>query len=337
MDKALEIIKNKKAMVICGGGVLGIAECGSLIQLEELGLDLRFLNYVSGSSVGSILATAVACRASTEYMKDLLESMDFTRFHDRDGLLRSLWQLIKRYGINETKEINRLATKILTDLVENPDITFKQLYELTDTHLQITYYSTNYDITLVADHVLEPDSLVREAIVASASIPGFYEAFFDKKDKDVHVKCDGGTLNNYPMNLPRELGYDPNQIIGLKLLAPRDFNHVDNGGKLNDLGNRGAPKNIVRHLMRIINALRSQAMRVHVDKGDWMLSVKINVGDITATDFGLTKDQSDWLLEQGKEAVNNHVAELAGLLEKGEYLYENEDREIDIREALEIL
>ena len=320
-DQALEIIKNKSALCINGGGVLGVAICGALFELSELGLPLKNFKTVVGSSVGSIIATGIACGGTIYYIKQTLDEMDLNSFKDNDCFLRSLVQLVKNKGLNETRPIYELATKVLTDLVGNPDITFQELYEKTGVHLIITYLSLNYKRTMYADWVREPDSSVREAIVKSSTIPLFYEAHEEKIDGNKFISCDGGTANNYPINALRKLNIDPNAILGLKLLAPEDFDHIDNGGEGLRLIDHGPPSNVVKYLVDIVTMLRKQAMRIHVHERDWMLSVKIDVGKLSSTDFHITKLEQEWLFSQGKQAVDKYIDELENLLKEDEYPY----------------
>ena len=326
-DKALEILKGKTAIVFAGGGVLGKAFVGSLFALEELGVYLNQFTSVSGSSVGSILATALACKATTKYIKDVVNNMDFERFRDHDCILRSAVQVLTKYGLNEKTAIEELASKVLIDLVGDKDITFKELYDKTGVHLTITYLSLNYSRTLYADYINEPNSSVREAIVKSSTIPLFYEAHFEHhprpqgKGKDKHVACDGGTANNYPMNIPREQKIDPKDILGLKLIASNEMDSIDNGGPGLALRNEGPPNHVIDYLTKIIIILRNQALRIHVDKNDWMLTVKINVGKLSSTDFQITEIERDWLYNQGKNAVYKYLEDLEKLLDKDEFPY----------------
>lgn len=319
--QAIEIIKNKEALVFCGGGVLGIAECGALVALEELGLSMKNIKNVAGSSVGSILSTALACGCSTEYMKNMLDGLDFQRFNDNDCLLRSAVQLLTKYGLNETTEIRNIATKVLDDLVQNSNITFQELYEKTGVILTITYLSINHEATLYANYMTEPDKKVKEAMIQSSTIPLFYEAYIEGKGANRKVICDGGTLDNYPFSVPRIQGVNPNKILGLKLISNQEVNSIDNGGPGVPILDVGPPPNAIQYFVRIINMLRNQALRVHVSDKDWMISVKINVGQLSSTDFNLSKNQKDWLFDQGKQAVYNYVNELAELLEKSKYPY----------------
>ena len=320
-EKAIEILKGKEALVFCGGGVLGIAECGALIALEELGVNMKNFKSVTGSSVGSILSSVIASDGTTEYMKKMLDTMEFSKFQDNDCFLVSFIQLITKYGLNKTTEIKNLATTLLKELTQNENITFKQLYDKTGVHLTITYLSLNYKATLYADYLTEPDSSVKEAIIKSSAIPLFYEAHVEGKGKGKQISCDGGTLDNFPMGVPRKKGIDPNKILGLKLIASAEILHEDNGGPGIPLQDNGAPPKALKYFLDIVDIMRKQALRLHVSKNDWMLSIKINVGTLSSTSFTLTKEEKEWLFNQGKQAVHNYVDELAGLLESGTYPY----------------
>lgn len=321
-EQALEIIKNKTALMVSGGGVLGTASIATIISLEELGLPLSNFKKIKGSSVGSIIATAIACGATTSYMKDVIGSLDLNDFRDRDFILHSLYQLVFKYGMNKTDEIDRFAARILTDLVNNPDITFKQLYEKTGVHLIITYLSMNLEETIYADYINEPDSLIRKAIVKSSAIPLFYEGYVEGKGKERTLAVDGGTLDNYSFEYLRD-GVDPINVLGLKLVAGEDAKDETNVGEENAVTgvDKGYPKNVVEYFTRLIYLMRKQAMKIHVEKYDWMSSVKINVGSLTSTDFHMTEKQKEWLFNQGREAADKYIDELAGLLEEGKYPY----------------
>jgi len=308
-EKALEVIKNKKAMMISGGGTLGIAEVGALFRLQEVGLNLRNIKKIKGSSVGSIIATGMACGADTKYIKDTMENINFKEFEDHDCFLHSLYQLVTKYGLNKTTGINKLASKILTDLVGNPDITFASLYERTGVHLIITYLSMNMEKTIYADHLTEPDSLVRETIVKSSSIPIFFEGYFERSEngKCKMLSVDGGTLDNYSFNYLRD-DVEIKDILGLKFISNDEIKN-----------NKGEPKNVIDYVVRLVYLMRKQAMKLHVKENDWMSSVKINVGNLTSTDFNLSKDEKEWLFNQGYESVNSYIMELENLITEGKY------------------
>ena len=319
-EKALEIIRNKTALVICGGGVLGTALLGSLGKLVDLGMPLNKIKSITGSSVGSIIGTAIAAGASYSYINNKVNSLNFTEFVDRSCILVQGARLIKNYGLHKTDKISEFISEILSELLGNADITFKDLYDLTGTHLTVTYLSLNYEKTMYADYINEPNSLVREAVVKSCSIPVFFEANFEKKEGLTFVDIDGGTQNNYPMNVPRNQQIDPINIIGLKLISPKDMTDSENGGN-DPLINFGPPRNVIDYLKRVISILREQAMRIHVSDNDWMLTVKINIEKYTSTDFNLTEKDKITLAGFGQDAVTSYVNELTNLLKTQKFPY----------------
>ena len=58
-----------------GGGVLGVAYIGALYELDKRGI-LANLHGFTGSSVGSIMAAALACNADMGFIERRLKSLD---------------------------------------------------------------------------------------------------------------------------------------------------------------------------------------------------------------------------------------------------------------------
>ena len=329
--QALEILRNKTAYAFEGGGTLGFAHVAALERLHNLG-GLKSISHVCGSSVGSIVGCALAAGASVEYMKQKLFNMDLITFQDNDNnKLRDLYQLLKFFGKNKTQKIKNFVGEILNDLTKNSDITFIELYNKTNVHLTVTYLSLNHNKTMYADHVTEPDTIIKDAVTKSSTIPLFYEADWESilGDNDAplcgkpfnkklfNCSVDGGTLDNYPIHVLREQGCAREQIIGFKFISDGELNCYDytysNQPSNEDIDN--SPKNFVDFLMRLAMIGRTQAMHVHVDKNDWELTVKTNVGKLTSTEFNMTTKQKDWLYNQGIKGVNDHLAKIEKTLE----------------------
>ena len=320
-DKALEIIRNKKALVLSGGGTLGVAEVSSIIKLSELGLNMKNIKSVSGSSVGSIISTAIACGGSLDYIKSKMESLDFNKLKNKSFILCDAIRLLRKYGLYSMEEVRNLISEVLIDLVGNKDITFKQLFDKTGIHLTITYLSFNYGRTIFADYKYEPESLVREAVVKSAAIPVFYEAYFEgkgKKHKEVIV--DGGVMANFPMEIPHLQGYKHEDILGLKFISSDTRKTVEDKGQPGTEEEwKEGPTNILDYLNDLIQILRDQAMKVHVKENDWKNTVKIDVGNLSSTDFDMTEEDKEWLYKQGEIASEKYLEDLTKLLQENKY------------------
>jgi len=319
--EALEIIRDKTSIVFAGGGTLGVAAVGALEKLEENGLDLKQIRSVSGSSVGSILATALTCGADVKYMKNKLDSIDFQKLMNKKCFLVQGINLIKDYGLHDMSEVRNFVVSVFTDLGFNPDITFKELFEKTGVWLTITYLSMNYGRTIFADHIYEPTSSVRETIIKSSAIPIFYEAYFEGYGKDRQVSVDGGTIDLYPFRAERYKNIPLHEIIGLKFVSSEEKEFTDEGqpGTIDE--NKGAPSNIISYLENLFDIIRNQAMKLHVKNSDWLNTVKINVGNFSSTDFNLTQSQKDWLFEQGEKAIEDYIQELSDNLRDGKYVF----------------
>lgn len=332
--KALEILQNKKAFAFEGGGTLGVSHVAALEKLEELG-GFKNVTHVVGSSVGSIIGTAVASGASVQFMKDKLFTLDLKIFQDRDSnnKLKDVYQFLKYYGQNETTSITNFIGNILKDLTGNSDITFLELYNLTKVHLTVTYLSLYYDKTMYADYLTEPNTKVKDAVTKSSAIPIFYEAYWeDLIDQQYQKKCfscfkkkqykcsvDGGTLDNYPIHVLREQGCAPIDIIGFKFLSDGELNVYDYTYNENPVKvAKGSPENALKYLFKMAEIGRMQAMHVHVHQEDWKLTVKTHVGSLTSTDFNMTDEQRQWLYNQGLLAVEQHLQDIKAILEAGD-------------------
>lgn len=337
-EQALEILKQKKAFAFEGGGTLGVSHVAALEQLEKLG-GLKEITHVVGSSVGSIIATALAAGATVDYMKKSLFTMDLKMFRDVDpnNKLKDLVQLLKYYGQNKTNVIKEFIGNVLRELTGNSEITFRELHDSTNIHLTVTYLSLYYDKTMYADHLTEPDTKVKNAVTKSSTLPIFYEAYWeDALDKQYQSKCcgckcfvknkslykcsiDGGTLDNYPIHVLREQGCNPIEIIGFKFISDGELNTYDysyNQDKVHVP--KGSPKNIVEFLVKIAEIGRMQAMHVHVHENDWKLTVKTQVGKLVSTDFEMTEEQKLWLYNQGLKAVDRYLEDIIFILESGD-------------------
>jgi NTE family protein len=319
MEEALENIKNKTALVLSGGGVLGMGEAGSLVRLEEIGLPLKNFKSVSGSSVGSIIGLGIACGADSEYIEKKMREVNLSELENKQCFLIEGFRLINNFGLRKICGVRKFVTSILTDLGYKTNITFKELYDKTGVWLTVTYLSLNYERTIYADHVYEPNSSVLETVIKSTAIPVFYEAYFETKNKIKEVCVDGGIQLNFPMIVPRLQKVDPKEIIGLKFISSGDVHVKDEGQPGTPEEDNGPPKNIVNFLTTIVNILRKQAMKVHVSKNDWKLTVKINVGTMSSTNFDLTEVEKEWLFSQGKYAVDKYIEELTNLIETDDF------------------
>jgi NTE family protein len=313
-DTTLSIAPIYTNIVFEGGGVLGVAYIGALRQLHSRKL-LDKLRGFAGSSVGSIMATALACRASMDFIEKNLRGLNLRSFKDDsynpliDGI-----NLIRHYGFCRGDKLYSWLGDLLEELSGDRDITFREVYTMFDSILVVPATSLNTLSTVYFSHIGHPDMPVRMAIRMSASIPYFFRAVHFSND----VFVDAGILNNFPLNI-----FDDNAYLTaspLLALAPPQASALASasapllpvGG--NTLGLKLITSNEARGHIPPVVGIKSftvnifEAMSVaiansHVRECDWARSIKINTGAISSIDFDLSDEDAEWLIKQGDEAV----------------------------------
>lgn len=301
----MDDLKHKTCLAFSGGGILGIAHAGALDRLNELG-GLTNLKCLVGTSVGSIIASALACGATTDYIKTKMFSLDLTRFQDGGNWFKKGIRLLFRYGIHKGQQVEDFAEDFLKELTGNGDITFLQAHNLFGTHLTIPYLSVRYRKTMYADYIKTPDLPIKKAILWSSSIPYFFQS--GRKNtglQDLYV--DGGVTDTYPIHVLREQKCKASDILGFRLCGELEFNQYQNPGKDID---HGLPCNIVNYSLVLLDIIRQQALNYHVDVDDWKLTCKIDIGKYKVTDFDIDEEGKIWLFNSGRAAIDKYMEEL---------------------------
>jgi predicted acylesterase/phospholipase RssA len=214
-ELALKILTEKTAYVFCGGGVLGIAHVGALCRLYELG-GLRNIKSVTGSSIGSVVASALACGATTDYLKSKMSNVNLNKFKDGNGLICMFFRFLFKYGLYKGDQVTLFIKEVIRDLTGDENTTFLNNYNKTGIHLTTTYLSMKQQKTLYIDHNNEPDLSIAKASKWSSTMPAFFKAEkIYKSGRLFDCAIDGGTIDNYPLHLAREQGYKSSEIISI--------------------------------------------------------------------------------------------------------------------------
>ena len=208
--------RKKVAVVLCGGGALGTCHIGALKVLEQAGIPI---DIVTGTSMGSIIGGLYAVGYNAQDIEDIVVGMDWGDvLRDRLSMRSQTLEERERqniylfdYRLFLDKSQDSLAgglirgtnvEKTLRHYLRQPeDINFKSLPRtfgcvatdlITDSEVQLTHGSLPLSIR------------------ASMAIPGV----FSPVRMDPYILVDGGTKNNFPADLARELGADI--VIGIR-------------------------------------------------------------------------------------------------------------------------
>jgi NTE family protein len=275
-----------KGLAFEGGGILGIGHVGAIKRLEELELMDDFTHF-AGTSAGAIVAGLCACKADSEFLLKAID-IDYESLLDDDfGIIRDLNRLWSKFGYYKGNRLEHLYGQFLETLTGDANITFSEIKDKYGSFLVIPtteiFKTTCLSVYMNPDS--HPDMMLKTAVRMSASYPFIYAP---KK-----YMSDGGILDNYPIKSLYKY-IDSEQVLGIKFI----------GNHNNEYNDR--PENMIECAKSITKALRSQAMKMHVDKADWNRTIKIEHKNLKSMDFGLTGFEKEYLFSSGINAVNTY-------------------------------
>lgn len=227
----------KVGVVLGGGGAKGAAHIGVLKYMEEMGIPV---DYVAGTSMGSIIGGLYALGYSPDELTQLIASMDWSAyignridrpmmsqdfrqrnstmlFHvpfsheslfDKDPNSKFISQLPSAY-VNNSSLIN-----LFNDLC----VGYQEEMDFND--LPIPFACVATDMISGKEVVLRSGS-VPTAMRASMAIPGV----FSPVTIGEKVLVDGGLVNNFPADVLKEMGADI--IIGVEVTSTKDVTAQD--------------------------------------------------------------------------------------------------------------
>jgi NTE family protein len=302
-------------LVFEGGGVKGVAYGGVFEVLEQAQITPQ-IKRVAGTSAGAITATMMSLNYSAHEFADIMMGINFEKFEDGSDLEGPI-RLIEHYGwfkgdyflnLMESYVEEKTGTKgnpgngraTFRDLVEKyKDLNFKRLYIFGTNLSQQAVQKFSYETT--------PDIAVADAVRISMSIPFFFEARYYEQNGHNDIYCDGGVLNNYPIDTFDQSTV--NQDSGETMLY-RTPNQATLGFHFDNPGQPPSPtiNNLRSFTGSVIDALLDiQDILLKTNPGDVQRSVFINDLGVKFTDFQLS-DQMKWnLIAQGRIATSNYL------------------------------
>ena len=227
----------KVGVVLGGGGAKGAAHIGVLKYIEEMGIPV---DYVAGTSMGSIMAGLYAMGYSPDELAQLIANINWSEYIgnqiDRSALSFEMRKRRETTLVNIPFSLESLMNKhvrgnIMNELpsayVNNSslinlfnDLCIGYQEEMDFNDLPIPFACVATDL-ITGEEVVIRSGNVPNAIRASMAIPGvFAPVVMDDK-----VLVDGGLVNNFPADVLREMGADI--IIGVEITPDKRFTPED--------------------------------------------------------------------------------------------------------------
>lgn len=199
----------KIGLVLGGGGALGLSHIGVLKVLEEQRVPVDF---IAGTSMGSIIAGLYACGMAPDEMQKFLEGLDWNEVMNDETPRRELFFRRKledqRYlfemGLNRRGAMmgtGMAAGQKFNNLMQY--ITLRAVSVTNFNDLPIPFRAVATDLQSGTPYVIDHGNLA-VAMRASMAVPGVFTA----SEIEGHLLVDGGIVNNLPVDVVKAMGAD---------------------------------------------------------------------------------------------------------------------------------
>lgn len=286
----------KVGLVLGGGGAKGAAEVGVLKVLEERGIPI---DYIAGTSIGSIVGGLYAIGYSAAELDSLFryqdwlyllsdqvkrESKSFSYKRGEEVYIFHIPFLSKKKGRSLPR--GYVAGQNITNLFSRLTVGYHQVDSFSK--LPIPFTSVATDLVSGKEIDISSGSLPL-AMRSSMSIPGV----FSPVNTGGMLLIDGGTLNNFPIDVVRRMGADV--VIGV------------------DLSTGWKDKNEIRSFKDVLNQLINIMGQAKYKQNSLDADVYINPHLKGFTPASFQRTAIDSMLVIGERAAREKIPELTAL------------------------
>ena len=227
----------KVGVVLGGGGAKGASHIGALKYLEELGIPI---DYVAGTSMGSIIGGLYAMGYSPDELTRLIASMNWSEYignkinrpmmSEETRWRNSNLQLEIPFSLESLFDKDPNATFIsqlpsayvnnssLINLFNDLCVGYQEEMDFNNLPIPFACVATNI---VTGEEVVLRSGSVPTAMRASMAIPGVFSPVFIGD----MVLVDGGLVNNFPADVLRDMGADI--IIGVEVTSEKKITRKD--------------------------------------------------------------------------------------------------------------
>jgi len=290
--------RKKVGLVLSGGGAKGVAHIGVLKVLEEAGIPI---DYIAGTSMGSIVGALYAIGYDAHVMDSLVRAQDWM-FLLSDKVYRynlpfSEKEETEKYLVSVPIKNNR-GLKIPSGFISGQNI-YNLFSDLTiGYHDSLNFKKLPIPFACVASNLVDGEEVIQDcgvlplAMRASMAIPGV----FAPVKRDGMVLVDGGISNNFPVDIAKAMGADI--IIG-----------VDVQAELKDAAGLESVMGIIDQMTSFLGIQKYEENKKMVN-----IYIKPDVYPYSAASFSSTA--IDTLITRGEEVARSQWNELMKLKEE---------------------
>ncbi len=286
----------KVGLVLSGGGALGLAHVGVLRVLEQMRIPVDF---IAGTSMGSIVGAAYASGMTPDEMERRLRDIDWERVF-RDAPPRSEQSVLRKqldaaglwgfeFGVSRGLPFlpkgaiagQQLLATLRSFVQEPPGGNFDRL--------PIPFRAVATDLETGEMVVFSKGDLAR-AMRASMSVPGI----ISPEEIDGRILLDGGLVRNVPVDVVRAMGADVVIVVNL-------------GSPLLKRDELGSVLGVSVQMIRILTTQNVRRSLAEMTPRDVL--IEPDLGSFSAVSF----NQAPEIIPRGEVAARNQMTALSRL------------------------
>lgn len=288
-----------------GGGALGMAYVGAILELFENGM-IKDVRRIVGTSAGSITGLILSLSNDPVEITHITRSLDLSSFTDNDfGVIRDTYSFVSKFGWYRGKVMEEWLKKQIAYLTGNENCTFKQLAEMKDRREFFCYITNVSTMTsFIASADTTPDLPLWKAVRASSSIPFFFDPVVHEQNGVKEYWIDGFAGGDYPVKAFDTEKYTSNRLKG-HLFNDETLGfylYTMSEAKIEKTG-RARVRNIKDYASVVLRSMIKMMNKPHISGADESRTVFINCGNANWSDFNMSDDEKLFLINQGKEST----------------------------------
>ena len=301
-------------LTLSGGGAKGAAHIGVLKYLVEEGIPI---DYISGTSMGSIVGGLYALGYSVEELEELISTLDWSQYitngldrryrsassrQERSTFLLNVPFNLGTLDSNITAARNRgngfmaslpgsfMGGNNITNLFNNLSLGYQDSMSFDD--LPIPFACVATDVISGGEAVMRSGRFPT-AIRASMAIP----SVFSPVETDGKVLVDGGMTNNFPVDVCKEMGADI--VIGVEVSDPL-----------------ATEPSQLRSLPQIFNQLVGVTVQAKSKANRELCDIYMHPDISGYGTLSFNKKAIDSLVQRGYDCAKAHAAEIEALKQR---------------------
>lgn len=285
-----------KHIVLSGGGPNNITQLGCLYELWNKNIiNYDSIESIYSTSAGCLLGLNVVLKYDMNIVKDFYIKRPWRKVLSFNA--ENLMQIVENSGYIDMKFIEDIIDIFLTAKNMSKDITFIELYNISNITFNIFSVKLTSFEKVVFNHEVSPSMSVKTAILTSCALPPIFKPIVYNNE----YYLDGGMLCNYPINDCILKYPNKEEILGL---------HVTTG-KHNEKNIFSENSTMPDYMMLLIKILISNTQKQEYvsDRNEIIIKTKNCALNVEVWKNLLDQDRVLEMYNEGIELGKNYIKE----------------------------